>query len=296
MHITASIVTYNRLEFLKKIITALQNQSRKPDRIVVVNNSSSDGTLEYLNSLTDIEVITQENSGSSGGQFTSAKYCYETGSEWIWLMDDDVVPRNNCLEILSANAEKDCIYAALRINPDGKVNQGDTLLLNFNNPFKSIWRKIIDSEMPNRNIIDAQGLTFEGPLFHRNLISKIGLPEYGFFIYGDDTDFFSRAYKAGFKGFIKSDAIIDRLLPVPQIDKFDWKTYYIIRNIIVIDVLNAPLFVRIIRPFAYLLSWIVRARNINDIRTVFKAFLDGYFYKQSEMNKLFNKANNIVNM
>lgn len=294
MNITAAIVTYNRLSFLKKIIEALQNQSRKPDRIVIVNNSSNDGTADYLKLLDGIEVINQENVGSSGGQFASAKYCYETGSEWIWLMDDDVVPRKDCLEKLIVNINERKIHAPIRINPDGKVNKGDTLRLNLSNPFKSLWREIQSSENLTATSVKAESLTFEGPLFHRNLISEIGLPDYSFFIYGDDTDYFIRAYKKNFESYIITDSVIDRLLPVMSTVKFDWKTFYMVRNIIAIDVLNAPLFVKLIRPFGYLISWLMKSKSINDAKTVFKAFIDGYSYKQSYENAKFNKNNNIV--
>ncbi|MDX9789549.1 MAG: glycosyltransferase [Candidatus Kapaibacterium sp.] len=293
MNITAAIVTYNRLDYLKQLISALKSQSRVPDRIVVINNSSTDGTADYLRQNPDIEVITQGNYGSSGGQFTAAKYCYESGSEWIWLMDDDVIPAINCLENLCKDLSQDRIHVPLRINPDGYVNQGDTLLLNYKNPFKSVWAKIIDKEIPTVKQIEAQGITFEGPLFHKSLIKHIGLPEFNFFIYGDDTDYFSRAVASGYRCFIISSAISNRLLPVPVDYKFDWKSYYVVRNQIALDVLNAPLYVRIIRPFGYLISWLIRASKLSEYKTVLKAFSDGYFYKSNPRNIEFNKKYSI---
>lgn len=289
MNISAAIVTYNRLDFLKRVLTALKGQTRKPDRIIVVNNSSSDGTVEYLATCTDIEVITQDNTGSSGGQFTSAKYCYETDSEWIWLMDDDVLPRPDALENLIKDLDEKRVHVPLRINHDGSVNTGDTLELNYTNPFKSIWKTINKNEIPEKPFIKAQGISFEGPIFHRNLITDIGLPEFGYFIYADDTDFFSRAMKSGYSCYIVANSVLDRLLPVPALGKFDWKTYYIIRNPILLDVLNAPAYIRLIRPFGYLLSWLMKANGLSEYKTVFKAFFDGYFYKQHPKNLEFDK-------
>ena len=46
--VVAAVVTFNRLELLKQSINALRNQSKKPDAILVVNNSSTDGTGEWL--------------------------------------------------------------------------------------------------------------------------------------------------------------------------------------------------------------------------------------------------------
>ena len=82
--IAAVVVTFNRIELLKKVINALRNQTKKIDQIIVVNNSSTDGTLDWLNMQTDIIIVTQENLGSSGEQFTGAKTAFEMGFEWIW--------------------------------------------------------------------------------------------------------------------------------------------------------------------------------------------------------------------
>ena len=67
------------MELLKECIQSLRNQTHKLDEIFIINNSSTDGTLEWLNTQTDLTVITQENSGSAGGQYTGIKTAYEKG-------------------------------------------------------------------------------------------------------------------------------------------------------------------------------------------------------------------------
>ena len=95
--IAAVVVTYNRLALLQECITSLRNQTRKLDEIIVVNNSSTDGSFEWLNLQNDLAVITQENSGSAGGQHTGIKTAYEHGHDWIWCMDDDCIASKNAL-------------------------------------------------------------------------------------------------------------------------------------------------------------------------------------------------------
>lgn len=75
--IAAVVVTFNRLELLKKCVESLRNQTHKLDEILIINNSSTDGTLDWLNQQNDLTVISQENSGSAGGQFTGIKTAYE---------------------------------------------------------------------------------------------------------------------------------------------------------------------------------------------------------------------------
>lgn len=283
--VSAIIVTYNRLDFLIQTIQSLKNQTRKPDTIIVVNNSSTDGTSEWLNTQSDLIVIYQENIGSSGGQYSGIKYAYDNDSDWIWVMDDDVFPENDCLEKLLENINENKIIAPIRYSKDGKIFFNEAISYNLKNPFKSFWNQIFSEYNLGNRYIYAEGITFEGPIFHSSLIDKIGLPEKQFFIYGDDTEFFIRAKKAGFEIMIDTQARFNRLLPYsPPESNFSWKNYYIIRNIIAIDVLHGNLAVRLIRPFRYLIKWLFSCKNFKDIITVLKAFKNGYFYKSSNVN------------
>ncbi|MDX9924653.1 MAG: glycosyltransferase, partial [Ignavibacteriaceae bacterium] len=74
MKIAAVVVTYNRLEYLKKCIDSLYNQSHQINKIIVIDNSSDDGTWEYLQSQEYVEAIKQKNSGGAGGFFAGIKH------------------------------------------------------------------------------------------------------------------------------------------------------------------------------------------------------------------------------
>ena len=46
--VIAVVVTYNRQQLLSECIDALRNQTRKLDKILVVNNCSTDNTERWL--------------------------------------------------------------------------------------------------------------------------------------------------------------------------------------------------------------------------------------------------------
>ena len=48
MRIITIIVTHNRLNELKNCLKYLNKQTKKPDKILVVDNCSTDGTNEFL--------------------------------------------------------------------------------------------------------------------------------------------------------------------------------------------------------------------------------------------------------
>ena len=117
MKITAVVVTYNRLELLKHGIECLRKQ-RQLSEIIIVNNGSTAGTTEWLKGIggmasqvstaskePNIDVINQENVGGSGGFYTGIKAAFDDGADWIWCMDDDVFPREDCLDNLPENLQ-----------------------------------------------------------------------------------------------------------------------------------------------------------------------------------------------
>lgn len=284
--VAAVLITFNRLEFLKEIVQALKSQTRKIDEIFVIHNSGTDGTAEWLAEQEGLTVITQPNTGSSGGQYTGFKAAYEAGYDWIWTMDDDVVPAANTLEQLligfdsSQQEYHNTIRTPLRLMPNGKPYLNDCLEFNLSNPFKGIWKRILSTKDLNQKFIPAAGITFEGPIFHRSIVEKIGFPDKNFFIFADDTEYMVRAIKAGAKAYIYTNAKFQRKLDYTEPTEFGWKHKYIIRNIIAVDVMHGTFAVRLLRPFRDLLKWSLRSKSLADLKTTFQAFAAGYFYKQ----------------
>lgn len=278
--IAAIVLTHNRLELLKKVVNSLRNQTKKIDQIIVVNNDSTDGTADWLAEQSDLFVITQANTGSSGGQNAGFHAAFEQGYEWIWEMDDDLAPRPDCMHHLFENRHEKQVFSPLRYSYEGDIFYGDTVAFNLTNPFKGFWAKITSPEDMHLDYIPAVGLTFEGAFFHRSLIETIGYTELNIFIYGDDSDFFIRADKVGYKVGVLTKAEADRLLPYKIEEQIHTpKRYYIVRNQIVLDRLHGNWPVRNIRPFIYLVKWLFRSNSWQDIRITFKAFKDGWTYK-----------------
>lgn len=279
------LVTYNRLNLLKQIYNRIKSQTKKPDKIIIVNNSSTDGTLEWLQEISlqdhSVHFITQPNSGSSGGQYTAFRTAYELGYEWIWEMDDDVLPRENCLEILWKYRDTGTILAPLRYTKEGEVFYNEIIKFNHTNIFKSFWEVVTDSSLLEKEIQYVEGLTFEGAFFHRSVIEKIGLPDKRIFIFGDDTDFSIRANRAGFKLALVPAAKMDRLLPVNYNEQIHTpKRYYIIRNQMLADRFYGNWAVRNIRTFVYLLKWLFgRSNSYQDIKITLKAYWDAIHTK-----------------
>lgn len=237
--LTAVVVTYNRRKLLERCLIAISRQNMQPDLLLVVDNASSDGTTEWLsawlsNHVPNSWLITlPQNYGGAGGFSRGMDASLNRGADWIWMMDDDAEPHPEALEELMKVADNSAnVYGSLAVN-DGDTSWTTTLL--------GECQRVVDksADVPARSRV--QSLPFLGFLIHRDLVSRIGLPDAGYFIAADDIEYCMRAERAGAEIIIagkshiehpKSDRYIARVpgrelvcLKLPP-----WKRYYDTRN------------------------------------------------------------------
>ncbi len=87
MRVLAHIHTFNDADIIDRTIAAILRQSRPVDEILVVDNGSSDDTLDQL-SLQHATVLRHpENLGTSGSVHTGFAYALKQGFDWIWIAD-----------------------------------------------------------------------------------------------------------------------------------------------------------------------------------------------------------------
>ena len=208
--VAAVVVTYNRKNLLIKCVKALENQSRPLDAIYVINNNSSDGTKEWLDTQKQLNVIHQDNVGGAGGFYRGIKEAYNAGYDLIWAMDDDVNPTQNCLKTLMEcrNTQTGILCPQRRMN--GKIILGETLKFNLSNPLKPFKRNLLLSDFKDKKSIGIEGMAFEGPLIEKAVIKNIGFPNKDLFIFYDDSDYSYRATTAGFKVNYITDATLNK--------------------------------------------------------------------------------------
>ena len=95
VRITAFIVTYNRVEYLKKAIDSVLNQTCRDFELIILDNCSTDGTEEYVKSLNDdrITYIRHEKNIGGGGNIAYA-FAHCKWDYFAVFHDDDVLHTN----------------------------------------------------------------------------------------------------------------------------------------------------------------------------------------------------------
>lgn len=296
MNIAAVVVTFNRLTLLKRTIQSLKEVPQL-SAIIVVNNGSTDGTGEWLQTQTGLTVINQENTGGSGGFHTGMRYAFTQGYEWIWCMDDDVYPAPDCLEKLLLEAHPGTGILCPRRIQEGKVFVNECRKVNLSNPFTSLHQEKLtaDTEAPT----EIMGMVFEGPLIRREVVEKIGYPNKELFIFYDDTDYSYRAVLAGYKVVYVPDALLRKELFFThdtwkeKQKKKKWKRMYQIRNSAYFNHHYGKNFlVRYGRAFSGVAGYILLALCcspftdaycLGDIKRFWKAYTDGIHEQLGKM-------------
>ncbi len=272
--IAAIVVTYNRKALLMRCLEALLGQSRRLDAIYIIDNDSTDGTSEELVNRSLIaptafhaeDVCEQvktvdlpspgdggveihyvkmpENTGGAGGFHEGMKRGAAAGFDWLWLMDDDLLPADDALEALVArehslarNSTRPFLLNCTVLSQDHA--DGDTLAF----PLQEItkrghprlgvyhWRL---SEVTDKvhDGVYRWACPFNGTLVPVGALGEIGLPNREFFIRGDEQDFLWRAARK-----LDLYTVVDSKAyhPKPRVDAFDWKQYYHIRNMLIVN-------------------------------------------------------------
>ena len=223
MKVFAFIVTYNRLDSLKRVVECVKNQTYNIDEIYVINNNSTDGTADWLKSVQGIKIIHQDNIGGAGGFHTGVKTCYEQGADWIWMMDDDVYPQKDCLEtLLKYTNISGCLNTTRYWADGGYVPQN--FYFNINNNTGTNLAVDLSKEYISMNTC-----CFEGLLISREVVTKIGFPDKRFFIAGDDIIY---GYLASLNTnvVLVRDAKAQKLQAAESIKPRPFYIYYSIRN------------------------------------------------------------------
>lgn len=250
MKVAGVIVTYNRKELLLQNIDMQLIQTRKVDKLFIIDNHSTDGTEEcvkekYINSADLIEYIyLKENTGGAGGFYYGTKIAYEKGYDYIWLMDDDGRPFNaDTLKKLLEKAEDLCKENKYLFLNSLVTENGEKLTFGFSMKMdKDKQWDYIKSLLPDSEVLYGHANPFNGTLLSRALVADCGYPNKDFFIGRDETDYLRRAqdlngliatvitsvYHHPFNGKNARDIRIGRFV-IPLFHNMD-KQYYWTRN------------------------------------------------------------------
>ena len=222
-NITVVMVTYNRRDILDKSLDCLNEQIQPISNIIVVDNCSTDDTMELLLERKKADnriaiVRSTENAGFGAGLGLGMNWALENlDTDYIWMMDDDSYPVPDALELL-INSSKEYQYDVLGLS--GYIlGMGSKRKVN-----------------PESNSVDVDFILIDNALVSIETIKKIGVPSGEFFMMCEDYEYCLRIKAAGFKlGVIRNNHVIRLNLGSQKYSKATlWRGYYHSRNHLII--------------------------------------------------------------
>lgn len=208
------VVTYNRKTLLAENIAALLNQTFRDHDIMIIDNGSTDGTNELVQSYNDKRIIyynTGKNLGGAGGFSIGIKKAILSDYDYAWIMDDDSIPNPDALATIVNKMEyidwDFSFISSLVYWIDGKIFPMNCPSINV--------KKVEDANydlIRRAKLLSINRGSFVGCFVNLKIAKKIALPISDFFIYGDDLEYTGRLRNEA-KAYLNLDSIIVHKAP-----------------------------------------------------------------------------------
>jgi rhamnopyranosyl-N-acetylglucosaminyl-diphospho-decaprenol beta-1,3/1,4-galactofuranosyltransferase len=208
MRVLAHIHTFNDADIIDGTLDAVQHQTRPPDAILIVDNASTDGTLNRTFPEQVSVLRNAANLGTSGAVRIGFGQALERGFDWVWILDADSVPEPDALATLldlytgwpSCLQEETAFIACLPLDQsDGQPLHGRL--------FTRYGRVVVAPE-PEQRWYMCHVTIWSGCLYRLAAVRRIGFPNPDYVLDRGELEYAYRVMKASYKAFIHRDAVI----------------------------------------------------------------------------------------
>jgi dTDP-4-dehydrorhamnose reductase len=209
-NIFAVVLTYNRKDLLRRCLGCVLAQSHPCTKVIVIDNCSSDGTVDMLRAEWGDRVqvhVLSRNIGASGGFNVGIRIAYQGGADFVWVMDDDVMPEKDALaklieaeQFLEDKGVPRAFVLSAAWTEDGTVTNVPRVDTRRTARGYENWPLFLE-----RKILPVRRATFVSILLPRSVIAQYGLPLAPMFIWGEDSEYTLRITKER-PGFFVADS------------------------------------------------------------------------------------------
>ncbi len=198
--VTVIIVNWNAAQYLERCLTSLLAQSAMPHEIILLDNASTDKSLEIVHRFPQVRLMAlDENTGFARGNNLAVKAA-SPESEWIALLNPDAFVEPNWLESLLSSAQRNPTYDVFgsklvnAADPTKLDGAGDAYHISG-----LVWR--MGHGMPDTDV-DAHEKEVFSPcaaaaLYKRSALLALGGFDEDYFCYVEDVDLGFRLRLAG---------------------------------------------------------------------------------------------------
>jgi GT2 family glycosyltransferase len=238
------IVTWNSVAHLSRCLYCLSAQTFKDFEVIVIDNSSTDNTIDALKSLRldlNIKVIKLENNhGFAVANNIGARLAR---GKWLALLNADAFPESDWLEKLLQAAEEYAEFSCFSSrqiqahNPSFLDGAGDAYHVSG-----LAWRIGLGypSEKYGLNSSELFSPCAAAAMYLREAFLDVGGFDEDFFSYFEDVDLGFRLQLRGYRCLYVPDAVVHHVGSATFGERSDFAFYHAHRNLIWTFVKNMP--------------------------------------------------------
>ena len=224
------IVTYNRLKLLKECLQCVDSQTHKFEKIIIVNNASTDGTGEFLKAnykdRKDVILVEETHNKGGAGGFKDGVNAVPSEIDYVLLIDDDAMIDKAFVSSIDSQMEDKYLAYSGTVYMDGNIDVTHRRRIASRT---LMTKKDVPLEEYNGESFECDLATFCGLMVSNDVIKKIGLPKEEYFIWYDDTEYCCRINKYSKIKNVNS-AFLNHKVKASAETGLSWKSYYGYRN------------------------------------------------------------------
>lgn len=227
------VCNFNKKEYAKNCVESLLAQSYENRDVFVVDNASTDGSVQLLNECFGEQITilqNEENLGGAGGFSRGVDHCMGLGYRYIMLVDNDTRFDVQALERLVQYLEFHddvgmCGAGVLQMgNPEYIQEIGGMIDYKRYDIVPNYRNQKLTDEIPET--VDCDFLAACALLVKREVIENVGGMRRDYFVYWDDIEWSRRCKDAGYRLVALRDAHVWHNWSANVLAKFNAFTEY----------------------------------------------------------------------
>lgn len=193
--VLAVVLTFNSIRWIEPCLSTLLGSDYPNVTVLVVDNASTDGTLELVRRLfPDVETLSnRRNLGCAAGNNKGLLWAVAHGMDYVFVLNPDTVLERRCISELVDAAENHRHYGVM--SPFQYTYEGTELDPNF----ARILERCVCPGSAAGAVVDADKVIGAAMLLRTEMVREIGGFDPTYFLYGEETDFCHRAQYHGWK-------------------------------------------------------------------------------------------------
>jgi len=198
------VLNFNRREDTLQCISSLAQNTYKNQKIILLDNSSTDGSVEAVETrFPGVQIIRlQQNLGYAGNNNVGIDEAMRQGAEWIFVLNEDTVLAPDCVAQLVSVGEGDPTIGI--VGPMVYHHDEPEIIQSAGGKMDKYFRaehlgqnQVDRGQYPQPHLVEW--ISGCGIMVRRAVIDQIGTIDARFFYYAEEFEWCIRASEVGWK-------------------------------------------------------------------------------------------------